>query len=101
LRTDFRRQSYRDSKPITNFANCWLRSKRIIPLKYPSDLQSSSILTSKLLTRSEGTIAELKMLLAAASTDAMRKGTERITEEIIDGCNYTAPSARRQRSITG
>jgi Bacterial TniB protein len=75
--------------------------EKIIPLKYPSDLQSSSVLTSKLLTRSEGTIGELKMLLAAASTDAMRKGTERITEEIIDGCNYTAPSARRQRSITG
>jgi TniB protein len=75
--------------------------EKIIPLKYPSDLQSSSVLTSKLLTRSEGTIGELKMLLAAASTDAMRKGTERITEEIVDGCNYRAPSARRQRSITG
>ena len=48
--------------------------EKIIPLKYPSDLQSSSILTSKLLTRSEGTIGELKMLLAAASTDAQRNG---------------------------
>jgi hypothetical protein len=36
--------------------------EKIIPLKYPSDLQSSK-LTSKLLTRSEGTIGELKMLL--------------------------------------
>jgi hypothetical protein len=74
--------------------------EKIIPLKYPSDLQSSK-LTSKLLTRSEGTIGELKMLLAAAATLAMRNGTERITEEIIDGCNYTSPSARRQRSIAG
>jgi D-arabinose 1-dehydrogenase-like Zn-dependent alcohol dehydrogenase len=24
-----------------------------------------------------------------------------ITEEIIDGCNYISPSARRQRSISG
>ena len=28
------------------------------------------------------------MLLTAAATDAMRDGTERITEEIIDGCTY-------------
>jgi hypothetical protein len=75
--------------------------EKIIPLKHPSDLQGSSILTTKLLTRSEGTIGELKTLLATAATDAMRKGTERITEEIVDGCNYTSPSARRQRSIAG
>ncbi len=74
--------------------------EKIIPLKYPSDLQSST-LAAKLLTRSEGTIGELKMLLAAAATNAMRKGTERITEEIIDGCNYLGPSARRQRSVSG
>ena len=74
--------------------------EKIIPLKYPSDLQSST-LAAKLLTRSEGTIGELKMLLAAAATTAMRKGTERITEEIIDECNYVGPSARRQRSVSG
>jgi hypothetical protein len=89
---------------------CWQANKearkllasfeRIIPLKYPSGLQSSK-LTSKLLTRSEGTIGELKMLLAAATAAAMRKGTERITEEIIDGCNYTSPSIRKQRSVFG
>jgi Bacterial TniB protein len=73
----------------------------IIPLKYPSDLSRSSTLTAKLLNRSEGTIGELKMLLAAAATDAMRNGTERITEEIIDGCNYTSPSARKQRPVCG
>jgi hypothetical protein len=28
------------------------------------------------------------MLLAAAAGNAMRTGTERITEEIIDRCNY-------------
>jgi hypothetical protein len=75
--------------------------EKIIPLKYPSDLQSSSTLTSKLLTRSEGTIGELKMLLASTATDAMRTGTERITEESIDGCNYVSPSARKQRPISG
>jgi hypothetical protein len=75
--------------------------EKIIPLKHPSDLQGSSILTAKLLTRSEGTIGELKTLLAAAATDAMRKEIEHITEEIIDGCNYISPSARRQRSISG
>ena len=75
--------------------------EKIIPLKYPSGLPKSSTLTAKLLTRSEGTIGELKMLLAAAATDAMRNGTERITEEIVDGCNYTSPSARKQRLASG
>jgi hypothetical protein len=69
--------------------------------KYPSDLQGSTTLTAKLLTRSEGTIGELKMLLAAVATDAMRNGTERITEEIIATCNYVPPSARKQRSVSG
>ena len=75
--------------------------EKIIPLKYPSDLQGSTTLTAKLLTRSEGTIGELKMLLAAVATDAMRNGTERITEEIIATCNYVPPSARKQRSVSG
>jgi len=75
--------------------------EKLIPLKYPSDLQDSSTLTTRLLTRSEGTIGELKMLLAAAATDAMRKGTERITEEIIDGCNYMSPSTRRNKPASG
>lgn len=74
--------------------------EKIIPLKYPSDLQSSK-LTSKLLTRSEGTIGELKMLLGAAAAAAMRNGKERITEETIDGCNYMSPSIRKQRSVSG
>ena len=74
--------------------------EKIIPLKYPSDLQSAT-LTSKLLTRSEGTIGELKMLLAATATDAMRNGTERITEEIIDRCKYMSPSERKQRPASG
>jgi hypothetical protein len=58
-------------------------------------------LIAKLLARSEGTIGELKALLAAAATDAMRSGTERITEEIIDGCNYVPPSTRKQRLARG
>ena len=75
--------------------------EKIIPLKYPSGLPKSATLIAKLLTRSEGTIGELKTLLVAAATDAMHNGTERITEEIIDGCNYTSPSARKQRAVSG
>ena len=75
--------------------------EKIIPLIYPSGLPNSSTLAAKLLTRSEGTIGELKMLLAAAATDAMRNGTERITEEIVDQCNYTPPSVRKLRSVSG
>jgi hypothetical protein len=74
--------------------------EKIIPLKYPSNLQGSSVLTAKLLAHSEGTIGELKTLLATAAADAMHKGTERITEEIIDGCSYVSPSVRRQRSMS-
>ena len=77
-----------------NFRKLLASFEKIVPLNYPSDLQRSSTFTAKLLARSEGTIGELKMLLAAAATDAMRRGTERITEEIIDGCNYMPPSAR-------
>ena len=77
--------------------------EKIIPLKYPSGLPKSSTLTAKLLNRSEGTIGELKikMLFAAAARDAMRNGTERITEEIIDRCSYMSPSARKQRPVSG
>jgi Bacterial TniB protein len=74
--------------------------EQIIPLKHPSNLQSRKLM-SKLLTRSEGTIGELKMLLGAAAAMAMHNGTERITEEIIETCNYVPPSARKQRSVSG
>ena len=74
--------------------------ERIIPLQHPSDLQSRP-LSDKLLARSEGTIGELKTLLAAAAEYAMRNGTERITEAVVDGCGYASPSARKQRSISG
>lgn len=63
--------------------------ERIILLKHPSLLHTSSTLTPKLLTRSEGTIGELKMLLAAAATDA------------IDRCSYMSPSTRKQRPVSG
>jgi hypothetical protein len=46
-------------------------------------------------------LGELKMLLAAAAGDAIRTGIERITEDIIDRCNYMPPSARKQRSASG
>jgi hypothetical protein len=86
-------------QPDIEFRKLLASFEQLIPLKYPSDLQDSATLTAKLLTRSEGTIGELKMLLAVAATDAMRNGTERITEEIIDRCSYMPPSARKQRQV--
>jgi Bacterial TniB protein len=88
-------------QPDDEFRKLLASFEKILPLKCPSRLQSSTVLTTKLLTRAEGTIGELKMLLAAAATDAMRNGTERITEEIIDGCNYMSPFARKQRPPSG
>src|SRR5215468_787544 len=74
--------------------------ERLIPLQHPSDLQRRT-LSDKLLARSEGTIGELKTLLAAAAEHAMRNGTERITEAVIDGCAYASPSVRKQRLAFG
>ncbi len=88
-------------QPDPEFRKLLASFEKIIPLKHPSGLPKSSALTAKLLSRSEGTIGELKMLLAAAATDAMRNGAERITEEIIDGCNYMSPSARKPRPAFG
>jgi len=87
-------------QPGSEFRRLLASFEKIIPLRYPSDLQNST-LTRKLLARSEGTIGELKMLLAASAMDAMRTGTERITAEIIDSCNYLSPSARKQRPVLG
>jgi hypothetical protein len=87
-------------QPDHEFRKLLASFETIIPLKYSSDLQSST-LAMKLLNRSEGTIGELKMLLAAAARDAMCSGTERITEEIIDRCDYMPPSARKQRPASG
>lgn len=87
-------------QPNKEFRALLASFERIIPLKYPSNLQSQK-LASKLLTRSEGTIGELKMLLGTAAAFAMRKGTERITEELIDTCNYLPPSARKQLRVSG
>jgi hypothetical protein len=52
--------------------------EKIIPLKYPSDLQGSTTLTAKLLTRSEGTIGELKDAPRRGGNgrDAQRNGTK-------------------------
>jgi hypothetical protein len=87
-------------RPDNEFRKLLASFETIIPLKYPSNLQSSALAT-KLLNRCEGTIGELKMLLAGAARDAMCNGTERITEETIDQCDYMPPSARKQRPASG
>jgi hypothetical protein len=88
-------------QPDDEFRKLLASFERIMPLKYPSNLQDSTSMTMKLHTRSEGTIGELKMLLAAAATEAMRNATERITDEIIDRCDYMPPSARKQQPASG
>lgn len=71
--------------------------EKLIPLQKPSNLSSREFATL-LHSRCEGTIGELKMLLAAAAELAMRK-TECITEEIVNACGYRPPSFRKRQEV--
>lgn len=71
--------------------------EKLLPLQHPSNLSSKGFSTL-LHSRCEGSIGELKMLLAAAAESAM--GTsECITEEIVHACGYRPPSLRKRQQI--
>lgn len=70
----------------------------LLPLKNPSRLYDKKFATL-LHSRSEGTIGELKMLLAALAEKAMRSGKEMITEEMVDDCGYRPPSLRKREVV--
>lgn len=72
--------------------------EKLLPLKNPSRLSSKHFATL-LHSRCEGTIGELKMLLAALAEIAMRSGKEVITEEMVDDCGYRPPSLRKREVV--
>jgi len=69
--------------------------EKLLPLKHPSNLASRSFSTL-FHSRCEGSIGELKMLLAAAAEAAMGKA-ECITEDIVNACGYRSPSFRKRQ----
>lgn len=75
------------------FRQLLMSFERVLPLRRPSNLHES-ILASKILAMSEGTIGELSSLLNLAAIKAIRDGQERITAEILNACGYVPPSDR-------
>lgn len=71
--------------------------EKLIPLQHPSNLSSRGFSTL-FHSRCEGTIGELKMLLATAAESAMGK-SECLTEEIVNACGYMSPSLRKLQKV--
>lgn len=68
--------------------------ERRLPLRKPSSLAEPA-LGDKLLTKSEGWIGELSMLLTDAAVEAIRSGRERIDAKVLDRIEWVPPSSRR------
>jgi type II secretory pathway predicted ATPase ExeA len=66
------------------------------PLRARSHL-SSDEMTEYLLSRCEGTIGELAMLLTAAAVAAVETGEEAINRRALTVADYTGPSERRRQ----
>jgi hypothetical protein len=66
-----------------------------LPLQKESIL-SDTIIASKILAMSEGTIGEISNLLNMAASYAIRQKIEQITSDVLNDCGYVAPSDRTQ-----
>lgn len=69
--------------------------ERLLPLRERSHLIAEPV-ARKLLSWSEGTIGELSRLLNRAAETAIRKGIERIDEQVLSMTEWVRPSERRQ-----
>lgn len=65
------------------------------PLRRPSPIATTEM-TGYLLTRSEGTIGELALLLTDAAVAAIESGEEAINQRTLLLAPYTGPSERRR-----
>lgn len=81
-----------------NFRQLLASFEQIIPIKYPSNL-SRRHFANLIHSRCEGTIGELKLLLGNLTELAIKSGTERITEDMLDACGYKTPSVRKREKI--
>jgi len=71
--------------------------ERVLPLRERSHLIAEP-LARKLLSWSEGMIGELSRLLNRAAETAIRKGTERIDEQVLAATEWVRPCERRQQA---
>ncbi|MDD5299324.1 MAG: TniB family NTP-binding protein [Gallionella sp.] len=69
--------------------------ERKLPLKKPSGLRSTVIIAQKVLWMSEGILGEIHEVLKRAAVLAIKKRTEQITIEILEGIKWTMPSKRK------
>ena len=67
----------------------------VLPLREPSHLGGGGM-RELILRRSEGTIGEVAMLLAAATAGALLAGHECIGQAAIEAADYQPPSVRRR-----
>lgn len=65
-----------------------------IPLKKPSNLRDPAI-AQKVLWMSEGILGEIHEVLKRSAVSAIKKQTEQITVEILEGIRWTMPSKRK------
>ncbi len=68
--------------------------ERLVPLKHPSQLVSST-LARKILAMSEGRLGEITQLLKRAAVHAVESRREKIDAKTLDDIDWVAPSKRR------
>ncbi|WP_250460312.1 TniB family NTP-binding protein [Microbulbifer litoralis] len=69
----------------------------LLPLKEQSKIYDP-VLAGKILAMTEGSIGEISSLLNSAAIYAVEKGKEKISDKILDGCDYTPPSDRKLKA---
>lgn len=81
----------------TDFQRLLMSFERQLPLRKPSNLIEPNR-TASLLSKSEGHLGDLAELLMKCAVEAVRRGTEAITDKIIGSVDWIAPSDRRKVS---
>ena len=70
----------------------------LLPLRKPSNLAKPA-LAQKVLAAAEGILGEIVTILTRAAVRAVTTGTEAITVEMIEGCDFLSPSERRRVAV--
>ena len=66
-----------------------------LPFEHHPELTTPAMAT-KILNLSGGTIGEISALLSKAALEAIRRGNDQLTEELLDICGYVSPTQRRR-----
>lgn len=77
------------------FARLLASFETVLPLREPSHLAAAP-LAELILSRSEGTIGEIALLLTQATATALRQKEERIDRAVLERTDYQPPSVRRR-----